>query len=422
MNRSLLIPAVTLFFCIVLSSCGNDDPAPESTIFELEAEGAFPGSLSAVIITNSGGEVVAYADVKDGNQLVLEANPEEAGDKITVTLVEYFTASAGAKDRASINSYTGITPGSKWMLRKQNSGNDKPNEVVELEIANLPGDKPGFPQVSVSSIGSFIDRISTSGETHPLIYNVELDQPVSDLFVNATGYGEPRYLLLDLTSGTSHSLDFAEDFAVLDELITLSDPHENFFVSLGGHNEASPDFWFKRHVMSEFYGTNTGGLKVGYNVDYTFYSTYWSVDTEDGQYIHTKFGDPPTAATFTMEEIDFTIRSTGFNMFNFETLDNYNYVTCQWLLNNVNNPDEPKVEWNAYFPDATETVIMNNLPWELQDKHPGLFGVREKVSLEYAALVIGKGGFNYDDFISITFEEPTFDQAHEYVTVRKFHH
>ena len=421
MNRSTFITTVALFFSVAVTSCSKEDPAAEATIFELEAEGSFPASLSAVIVTNIRGDVVAYADVKEGNYLALKADPAEAGERLTITLVEYFAASGGEKDRASFASYAEIAAGSKWVLRKQNSASDQPNEEVAVEIANFPAGQFNHLPLSVSSIGSFIERVSTSGESQPLVCTVELDKPVSDLFLSATGYGDPRYLLLDLTAGTSHSGDFLEDFEVLDELITLAEAREDFYVSIGGHNTASPDFWLKRHVMSEFAGSSEAGLKLGYNGGYTTYSTSWSAAIENGQYLHTRVGDPPSAATFQMEQADFHILSTGFNMFNFETNDSFAYYTVEWLLNNVNNVDEPQVAWKAYFPHSSKHHIMSNLPSELLDKHPGLVGVRNKLSLDNAAIVIGRGGFNYGDYIRITFEEPTVQQTYEYITVKKFY-
>ncbi len=392
-----------IFFTLILVSCKEDPVIVQKKIFELEITPSYSTADrdNWVIISNSQGEPVTASSFESGQTLELTVDSRKISEVVTITFFSYIPIaySASARDFYFFNSYTNITPGGKWFLKRSPSLPAETAGDITLNIVNLPDQSY---DLSVSSFNRRNGITGTLGGTTVKLA-VSLRESPSDLFISITG-NNPRYKKIDaIISGQDISLDFTKDFMAYDHLypVSFNSPFflgtvKGFITSLDATQNTNTNY----HEHS-FYSGNTNQLQVGVNDGYPFYITDWSANFLDGSRVgYYKVGDAPSASSFHLQNVNFEILNSNLNGISFKADAGLTYCYNNWGSVDDFSQNAPVINWQTARPVTSQGAVLTKIPDEVLKAYPYLNILFSRLSYKNSTFVMNLNGTTYESYIS----------------------
>jgi hypothetical protein len=369
-----------------------------------------------VLIHDVDGKLLEYKAFETGNIITIETEKEIQGNKVNITLFEYFN-----NDTISthiLESYLGNELGQEWVLRKKTFPPLFTGNIVGEVTFNVSG----IPSGSTYEFSNKNQIVFFNGGWSGTRLNA--DCPLYDngpdyLFYMADGTETPKYKFFKNVKDKDVFNIHYNDLNFFDKTVKVDFPlvkARNIEFGVNTYDANSPGYWNGFTLSSNFSNLYSDfdmrkSLTLGYLDTFSLYNTYVNIGHDSIIYRYGKLGAKPDSIGFSFGA-KFKLKDKSFTNFDFELDRPFSKRMSYWYYRDLaSNPINHIIE-RVYAPSQTQQK-MSEWPAEFTTKYPTLS--LNKGGHNYTQLTTK--GESYADYIDKTFKGKATDPNYEHYEI-----
>ncbi len=391
MRARLLIILVILPVIATLDSCKKgktEMPVSPLVTITLADNFIIPDYKAILFVSDASGKVLADTTcLENGTYTLFPVGPSSISSRISVTIVNYEPSWHGFK--VHLNTYTGIMPGSVWLIRGAKPDTAGHIAINLLNVPSPPGEilysSSGFSNLTFGTVGKVAVLYQSPDELY-----IKLHRPGVDKIKMVGG----------ITAGSTYDIDMTDAVNAAFRDISFPFPALVYEADIWGYHGADHDSRIPVKVEMLLSNGLTDTIRVhypssgfsGFHTEIRIQENYAS----EVAYLYQTDGEVPAAfvkADAIIGPVTTTKRSATI-----EAAGTFDMVRMQWMYTYAFQ----YFEWTIYGPDTLRTAVLPEIPHSLSVLFPAL--VTDSLVYSGSILTDFLVTATYDDFIAKTFD------------------